>query len=399
MRTKIVLIFVISIFIPTALLAYFGLGAVRSEKSIVEKNMRAKYRMMADIVASEIKEALERVPPAFKENKKAMELVLLKEASIFRGEALIFDSEGKQLGSGSKKEISDSVFRKPLKDIPYTVAVYERYPLPVLKKLEERKKLLSLYMALIGFSAFFILGASFFTIWALSREWRLAELKSEFVADFSHELRRPLTSIRMFSEMLKDGRVPDEEKKGRYYGIITGESERLAHLANNILDFSRIERGRKIYDFKHGDITVVVRETVERFKAYLVEKTRPVILNMERDIPGLKMDAHSISEALLNLLTNAAKYSPADKEITINLAGSGKNVVIEVMDRGIGIPPKEKKRIFNKFYRTSQKKVTETEGTGLGLALVRYIIQAHRGYVKVESEQGKGSKFSLVIPV
>jgi len=202
----------------------------------------------------------------------------------------------------------------------------------------------------------------------------------------------------MFCEMLKDGRVPDEEKKLKYYGIITSESERLTHLANNILDFSRIERGRKVYDFKDEDITATIRETVGRFKAYLAEKTRPVTLNIGKDIPDLKVDARSISEALLNILVNATKYSPADKEITVNLVRDGKYVVIEVIDRGIGIPPKDKKRIFNKFYRTSQKEVTQTEGTGLGLTLVKYIMHAHRGYVKAESELGKGSKFSLVLP-
>jgi len=399
MRIKIGLIFIVSILIPTALLAYFGLGAVRSEKSIVERDMRARYKTMADIVASEIRGTLERVPPGLKENKETIEPVLLKEASIFNDEVLIFDAKGRPLGAGLKREINDAVFRRPLKGLPYTIAVYERYPLPVLEKLEERKKFLSLYVALIGFSALSILGGGFFTLGALSREWRLAELKSEFVADFSHELRRPLTSIRMFSEMLKDGRVPDEEKKLKYYDIIIGESERLTHLANNILDFSRLERGRKIYDFEYGDITGVVKETVNRFKAYLVEKARPVTLNIGRDMPGLKIDARSISEALLNLLTNAAKFSPADKEITVNLARSGRDVVIEVIDRGFGIPPKERKRIFNKFYRTSQKEVTQTEGTGLGLTLVKYIIRAHGGRVKVESEPGKGSKFSLILPV
>ena len=399
MRIKIGLIFIISILIPTALLAYFGLGAVRSEKSIIERNMRARYKTMADIVAAEIKGTLERVPPDLKENKETIEPALLKEAAIFNDEVLIFDAEDRPLGPGLKRKINDAVFRRPLKGLPYTIAVYERYPLPVLEKLEEKKNLLSFYVALIGFSAFFILGGGFFTLGALSREWRMAELKSEFVADFSHELRRPLTSIRMFSEMLKDSRVPDEEKKHRYYGIITGESERLTHLANNILDFSRIERGRKVYDFKYEDVTGVIRETVGRFKAYLAEKARPVTLNIEKDIPGLKMDARSISEALLNLLTNADKFSPAEKEITVNLARAGKEVVIEVIDRGIGIPPKERKKVFNKFYRTSQKQVMQTEGTGLGLTLVKYIIRAHRGRVKIESEPGKGSKFSLILPV
>jgi len=395
---KIGLIFIVSILIPTALLAYFGLGAVRSEKLIIEQNVRNRYKTMADVVAVEIKGAVGRMSPALKENKEAIESTLLKETSIFNDEVVIFDAKGRPLGTGVKRKISDAVFRRPLMGFPYTIAVYERYPLPVWEKLKKGKNILSLYVALIGFSALFILGGGFFTLWALSREWRLAELKSEFVADFSHELRRPLTSIRMFSEMLKDGRIPDEEKKDRYYSIITNESERLTHLANNILDFSRIERGRKVYDFKEEDVVGVIKETVDRFKTYLVEKTRPVTLNIEKDIPGIKMDARSISEALVNILVNATKYSPADKEITVNLTRAGKDVVIEVIDQGIGIPPKDRKRIFNKFYRTSQKQVTQTEGTGLGLTLVKYIVQAHRGHVKAESELGKGSKFSLILP-
>ena len=261
-----------------------------------------------------------------------------------------------------------------------------------------RKKVLSLYIAIIIFSAFSILGGSFFTLSALSRQWRMAELKSEFVAALSHDLRRPLTSIRMFSEMLKEGLVTTEDKKNEYYNIISNESEQLTDLANNILDFSRIERGRKKYSFEYGDISRLAAETVENFKAHMYPSGGRIALNMDANLPGFKMDAYAISQALTNLLSNAMKYSPPDGEITVNVVKRQAGVAIEVIDNGIGIPKKEHRKIFEKFYRASQQD-TNVEGTGLGLTLVKCAVEAHGGRVELDSAPGRGSKFTLVLPV
>jgi len=397
MRLKIVLIFILSILIPTALLAHFGLKAVRSERSIVESNMRRVYESMADVVQDEIKTALDGLSPEFLKETSIIESILTDQASLFRDHVKIFDSSGRALGGEPFKDAGLPVLRRPLKGISYTIAVYERYP-ALMKGLEMRNKVLSFYIAIIVFSAFFILGGSFFTLRALSEEWRMAQIKSEFVAALSHDLRRPLTSIRMFSEMLKEGLVATEDKKKEYYDIISNESEQLTDLANNILDFSRIERGRKKYLFEYGDISKLAAETVESFKAHMVGPGQNIVLDMETGLPGLKMDAYAISQAITNLLSNAVKYSPSDGEIRVNVIKKAPGVAIEVIDKGAGIPKKEHRKIFEKFYRTSQQD-TNVEGTGLGLTLVKCAVEAHGGRVTIDSVVGKGSKFTLLLPV
>ena len=406
MRLKLLVLFMLSVLIPTTLLAYFGLRAVRSEKKIVEDSIRDRYAAIANVVEGEIKRAIAGMPADLAGDTRYLQSVLLGEAAIFRDEVKVLDERGRDISGparrftadAGKKEKEAPLLLRPIKGLPYTIAVYERHPL-LAAKLKERKKALALYIALIGFSTFAILCGGLFTLNALSREWRRAELKSEFVSHLSHDLRRPLTSIRMFSEMLKDNRLPSEDKKQHYYRIITEESERLTHLANNILDFSRIERGRIKYNFQNEDISRIARDTVNHFREHIMGASRRLEFNPDKDIPMIRMDTDAISQALMNLLTNADKFSPPDREITVNIRKRKREVVVEVIDHGIGINRGEQKRVFSKFYRVSRKDIAEAEGSGLGLTLVKYIADAHKGRVEIESEEGKGSKFSLVLPV
>ncbi|MBL7158520.1 MAG: HAMP domain-containing histidine kinase [Candidatus Omnitrophica bacterium] len=397
MRLKVVLIFVLSILIPTAFLAHFGLKAVRSEKSIVESNMRRVHESMADVVENEIKTALGGLSADFLNNTSLLESVLYDQASLFRGQVRIFDSAGRALGGELPKDAGVPVLIKPLKDIPYVIAVYERYP-ALMEGLEARARVLSLYIGIIIFSAFSILGGSFFTLHALAGEWRKARLKSEFVAAFSHDLRRPLTSIRMFSGMLKEGRAATEDKKKEYYDIIYGESEQLTGLANNILDFSRIERGRKKYLFERRNISLIVADTVESFRTNKGPSWDRIVLTMEENLPAFRLDAPAIAQALTNVLSNAVKYSPPESRIFVKVLKHQANAVIEVADKGIGISKKEHKKIFRKFYRSSRQD-PNIEGTGLGLALVKYAVEAHGGRIALESAPGRGSTFSLILPI
>ncbi len=399
------LIFIVAILLPTALLSYFGLLAVRSEQSIIEKNMRERHEFMADIVINEITTTLEGMPENLKRNTDYLESVLVGEAAMFKDQAAILDESGDPLQGPLKSfafrkdgEQERPMLTRRVPGRPYTVAIYERYPALLLERIEERKKGLYIYITVIIISAMLVLAGGAFTLWSLSREWRLARLKSEFVSSLSHDLRRPLTSIRMFSEMLRDGRAQTEEKKRDYYNIINSESERLTHLANNILDFSRVETGKKRYNFKYENIANIVTDSVERCRTYMADETRRITLNVEPDIPLVRIDVNSISQALMNIISNAAKYSDVDKEIVINLRKDRNKVSIEVIDQGIGIPQSETKKIFTKFYRTTQKGVTEIEGSGLGLMLVKYIMEAHKGEIMVESEVGRGSKFTMVLP-
>lgn len=402
MNLKIISIFFLAIFIPTSLLAYFGVLAVRSEKDIVEKNMVQKYRAMADIVEGQIKQALSQASPEELGRTSYWESLLVAQAAIFKDEVAIFSPNGRQwrpLGTAALP-LSEAIFSRPLERLPYIIAVYERYPM-ILERLEARRQGLVLYIGLIAFSAFSILIGSFYTLSALAREWRFAQLKSEFVAHLSHDLRRPLTSIQMFSEMLKEGRIPGEEKKREYYNIIANESGKLTHLANNILDFSRIERKRVRYNFQQADIAGIVRDAVDRFKTYMMDDKRPVTLAMD-PCPPVKMDVHAIAQAVMNLLTNASKYSPPGTPIEVKVRAGlkpARTVVIDVIDHGYGVPASERKKIFRKFYRVSKPYVAQIEGSGLGLTLVQYTVEAHGGKVLVESEEGKGSKFSIVLPI
>ncbi len=396
MRVKVVLIFILSILIPTALLAYFGLQAVRSEKAIVENNIRHVYETLTDVVEDEIKTSLRGMKEAYPADKPEVESMLIEKASMFNYQVKIFDSRGNPLGGAPPRSLGAPVLRKEIEGLPYIIAVYEKYP-ALIRGLDNRKKRLDSYMLMIIFSTLFVLGGSFFTLGVLSREWRLTQLKSEFVSSLSHDLRRPLTSIRMFSEMLKNNSVPSDDKKREYYNIISSQSEQLTNLANNILDFSRIESGRKKYEFKDEDIAKLVSETVEHFNSYMAHESCTVILNMAKDIPLLKIDTDSISRAIVNLLTNAFDYSPDNKEINVNVLKRADKVVIEVIDKGIGISKRDQKNIFRKFYRVAQKDIS-IEGSGLGLTLVKYAIEAHCGRITVESEPGQGSKFSLIFP-
>jgi len=411
MKTKIGFFFILTILIPTFLLAYFGLLAVRSEKEIVEKNMQQKYGAMADIVENEIKNILSQAPEEMLSNQPFWESMLLKGADIFKNEVFLFDQEGIPLG-GQTQQLANAAYIRRAKNLPYIVAVYELHP-HLQEMLEVKEKNLASYISIIIFSAFSILGGSIVTLSALAREWRQAKLKSEFASHLSHDLRRPLTSIRMFSEMLKNGDVPTEEKKKEYYSIISVESDKLTHLANNILDFSRIEEGRRKYNIQSEDITRIVVETVERFKVYTINETRNVTLDIDsvsseekqetdskkNNYPMVNIDAGTISQALLNLLTNADKYSPSESQIIVNVRNKKRQVAIEVIDQGEGIPREEQGKIFQKFYRASRNEVSEIEGSGLGLALVKYTAEAHGGRVEVESEIGKGSKFSILLPI
>jgi signal transduction histidine kinase len=399
------LIFIVAILTPTAFLSYFGLLAVRSEQSIIEKNMRERREFMAEIVVNEIVTSVNGMPRTLKDNREYLESVLVGEAAMFKDQAAILDNNGTML-KGPLKSFAFKrgdgpdapALTRKVPGMPYEVAIYERYPVQLIEKMEKKKKGLYLYITIIVISAIIMLAGGTFTLWSLSREWRLARLKGEFVASLSHDLRRPLTSIRMFSEMLRDDRVPTKEKKRDYYNIINSESERLTHLANNILDFSRIETGKKLYNFKYENIANIVTDTVERCRTYMADETRKITLNIGQNIPLVRIDVNSISQALMNIISNAAKYSDVDKEIVINLSRAKNEVAIDVIDKGIGIPRSESKKIFTKFYRTSQKGVTEIEGSGLGLMLVKYIMEAHRGQIRVDSEVGKGSKFTMALP-
>jgi signal transduction histidine kinase len=232
----------------------------------------------------------------------------------------------------------------------------------------------------------------------VSRELALAKLKSDFVSNVSHELRTPLALIRLYAETLELGRISNRAKHQEYYEIIRKESERLTSLINNILDFSRIEAGKKEYSFRETDIADLVRSTLESYR-FEIEQNGFYYEQKINNVPPLQVDREAIARSLLNLVNNAVKYSANEKYLGIHLFHRDDHVHLEVVDHGIGIPAKEQPKIFEKFYRVGDPLVHNTKGSGLGLSLVRHIVRAHGGEVRVESAPGRGSRFIITLPV
>jgi two-component system phosphate regulon sensor histidine kinase PhoR len=226
----------------------------------------------------------------------------------------------------------------------------------------------------------------------------LARAKSSFVSNVSHELRTPLALIRMFAETLSMGRLKDEEKKQEYYGTIVRESERLTHLVNNILNFSRMEAGRKEYRKQRADLNGIVRGVLETYMHHLERQGFTLATGYDSGPLEAVVDGEAVAEAVINLLDNAVKYSKDRKAITVRTQRGAGELVLAVQDQGIGIASEHHRRIFETFYRVPSGLVHETKGSGLGLSLVKHIMDAHGGRVDVESTPGSGSVFRLVFP-
>jgi signal transduction histidine kinase len=227
----------------------------------------------------------------------------------------------------------------------------------------------------------------------------LAKLKSDIVSNVSHELRTPLSLIRLYAETLELGRIPDEQKQLDYYRIIRKESERLTALINNILDFSRIEAGKKEYEFRDTDLSALVRSTLDAYRYQIEQNGFTYEEHIADELPPVRVDREAIARSLLNLVNNAIKYSSDNRYLAVSLYRTNGSVKLDVEDHGIGIPRNEQHKIFDKFYRVCDPLCHENKGSGLGLSLVRHIVDAHGGEVSVESTPGKGSTFSIVLPL
>jgi signal transduction histidine kinase len=254
------------------------------------------------------------------------------------------------------------------------------------------------YIVLAALSLFLVAGI-WLTYRNVSKEMNLARLKSDFVANVSHELRTPLALIRLYAETLELGRISAKEKYQEYFRIIREESERLTALINNILDFSRIDAGRKEYEFQETNLGELVHSTLDSYRFQIQQNGFGFEENISEDIPPVRVDREAIARSLLNLVNNALKYSKDQKYIGVSLYRVNGSVNIEVRDRGIGIPANEQEKIFEKFYRCGDPLVHNVKGSGLGLSLVRHIARAHGGDVLVESVPTKGSKFTIALPL
>ena len=252
---------------------------------------------------------------------------------------------------------------------------------------------------ILGFLSVMIVAGLVLTKHMVGKEMAVAKLKSDFVSNVSHELRTPLALIRLYAETLELGRITTKEKKQQYYRIIRKESERLTALINNILDFSRIEAGRKEYEFRETDIANLVRNTIDSYRYQIEQQGFALEEAIDDGVPPVKVDREAIARALVNLVNNALKYSQDEKYLGVKLYRENGAVKLEVADKGIGIARRDQGKIFEKFYRAGDPLVHNTKGSGLGLSLVRHITEAHGGDISVESVPGAGSKFTLSLPL
>jgi len=238
-----------------------------------------------------------------------------------------------------------------------------------------------------------------FIMYTLNIELRLNKLKSEFISNVSHELKSPLTSIRMMTEMLHHNRVETEERKSAYYSAMLEESEHLSHLIDNILDFSKMEDERKKYELTDLNLD----ELLVKFLESTRERMKELGLNIRYDspdrVPLIRGDRDAILQVFYNLVDNAMKFSGSSKQIDISLIPGDNEIVFCVKDNGIGIPAKDQEKIFERFYRGSEPQRMGIKGSGIGLAIVKKIIEAHKGHLTLESKPGEGSTFTVRIPV
>jgi len=244
---------------------------------------------------------------------------------------------------------------------------------------------------------------TFVTLGSASREIRLSRLQTDFVSSVSHELRTPLTSIRMFVETLQSGRLDDDPGKvEECLSLLALETDRLSRMIERVLDWARMEAGRRIYDREPVDVHDLASDAITALRSQHLLQDEPVTVELP-ELPPVYVDRDAIVEALLNLLQNAVKYTPEPRDIRLTARQKGQWVGVEVADNGPGIAPRDRRRIFEKFYQADALLSSPTQkgadrGSGLGLSIVRAVTQAHGGRVELESEIGRGSRFIVWLP-
>lgn len=278
----------------------------------------------------------------------------------------------------------------------WEVAVYLRDPAKLNALVRTTRLTLGL---LIGILVIAIAIGSWLIVRDLDRQLTLARQKTDFVSNVSHELKTPLTSIRMFSELLADGRVNDAEKQRSYLNIISAETARLTRLINNVLDFARMERGEKSYQMAPCHLAGLVSETAETFRPQLEAAGFDFAVTLPEQAITIQADRDAVAQILVNLLSNAEKYSGSTKEIRLSLCATPTHAELQVMDRGPGVPQGCEEKIFTQFFRANDSLTNAIPGSGLGLTLARQIAQAHGGALGYSPRPGGGSCFTLRLPL
>jgi len=276
--------------------------------------------------------------------------------------------------------------------LPLRVQVWPKEPRALYATVNHRENLyvgmLAVVVALLGFGGYL-------TARTLKSELAIAHMKSDFVSTVSHEFRSPLAGINQLGEMLRDGRVHDETRRRQYYEMIVTETQRLRRLVENVLDFARMEDGRKQYRFEAVEPSGWLREVAEDFRTEVAGAGFVVDAEIPAELPAIVADRESLTTAVHNLLDNAVKYSGDSNVVRMKAGTDSGGLTISVRDEGVGIREEDQGRIFEKFYRGGGEIAREVKGVGLGLNLVQQIVAAHGGSIRFDSQEGRGSTFTI----
>jgi len=260
-------------------------------------------------------------------------------------------------------------------------------------------RLVVIEVTFIGLMVVVLLGSTFVGARYILRQIELVNAKTSFVSNVTHELKTPIAVIKLAVETIELGRYRGEAERDKYLRTITRESDRLAQLVDNILDFSRLEAGQRLLHRSPLDVRDVVNSAMDSFKLRLEDAGFQYEVLLPDQLPKVLGDGRALQHCVLNLLDNAVKYSRERKEVKVAVASQNGQVSLSVSDRGIGIPPEERERIFEKFARVETGLVHDVKGAGLGLSLVDMLVRAHHGRVEVDSTPGEGSTFTILLPV
>ncbi|MFZ2053310.1 MAG: HAMP domain-containing sensor histidine kinase [Candidatus Aminicenantales bacterium] len=275
---------------------------------------------------------------------------------------------------------------------PWRLQVWPRQPAAINAEIRQRQTLSLTMLVFVG--ALLLFGGAI-TLRIVRREMEIARLRADFVSTVSHEFRSPLTGIRQLAEMLLDGRTTDREKQRGYFRMIVEESDRLTRLVENILDFSRMEEGRREYKFEPLNPTPWLRKLVADFKSEIAANGVAIEANIPDGLPPISADGQALGSAVRNLLDNAVKYSPGERTVWLDAEAEAGAIRIAVRDRGVGISEQDQKHVFDRFFRAEGDISKRVKGAGLGLSLVKHIVTAHGGTVECRSRVGEGSTFTI----
>ncbi len=400
--------------LPSAGLSGFGVLAIINERAAVEKRLESAWGGRLERLSQRLVEALPAGEPATPERVAPLLRVLGQEEA--GGEAVRFELQpllpplraearaglvGK-LVSEVERARTEALATPPLawRPLPGPLQAYRLAAVPLAGDPVAAASLRNrvLYGVLLGLFYVALAVGTVYVARTLHREARLSRMKTDFVSLVSHELRTPLTSIRMFIETLSLGRVTDPAETREVLALLSQETARLSEMIERVLDWGRIESGRRTYAFASTPVDRVLQSAVTAFHAQRLGAKVDLGVEVEPGLPPVRVDCEALAGALLNLVQNAFKYSGEHKRIRVRARRERRGVAIDVQDNGPGIAPRERKRVFERFYRVDDLLTRKTEGSGLGLSIAQRIAEAHGGNLTLHSELGVGSCFTLHLP-